>query len=401
MDFGIPAYQNCDEVTDVASLGQCLDSGLINKVGETPVGSLDFLDVAATLDKVYAIGGNTLSLTTWNRNAATGELTFSVTETNYLKLQGARSLALSPDEKNVYVASPGYGVGSASTAIISWWTRDLATGVLTGLDTDNTAGCDLAEFNAPGSTCTDPDLAGVNDVLVSPDDKYVYAIMQNANNLVYWERDSATGALTNKVVVPAPGGSPPEGTSFIRSFSGTMDPDGLNLYTFAPGGGVTGLLSWTRDPVDGSLTFQKYIVKQPGFIAGVVSPDGKHMYVVSNARNGISVFDRDAATGELCNERNFEDDSLLDGANDVTVSPDGTKVFVAPREANAVVSFDRDASTGDLTCQFSETDNTYLKKVTAVVMDPNGDNLYAVSRRDTTSAFTGSASIVTWATTGV
>ena len=94
-------------------------------------------------------------------------------------------IAVSPDDKHVYAAS--------DTAIVTF-SRAADTGALTF------AGCltDSGDDGRAGSegACTDGDaLNGVRDLAVSPDGKFVYAVSQYSNGLVWLARDADSGAL--------------------------------------------------------------------------------------------------------------------------------------------------------------------------------------------------------------
>jgi 6-phosphogluconolactonase (cycloisomerase 2 family) len=84
-----------------------------------------------------------------------------------------------------------------------------------------------------------------------------------------------------------------------------------------------------------------------------VSPDGKHIYTVSDFDGAVAAFDRNSATGELTLVETEKDgvggvDGLA-GAYGVTISLDGNHVYVASVTDDAVSVFSRDSTTGELT----------------------------------------------------
>ena len=152
-------------------------------------------------------------------------------------------IAVSPDDKHVYAAS--------DTTIVSF-SRAADTGALTFASCLSDSGDD-GRLGSEGA-CTDGDaLNGVRDLAVSPDGKYVYAVSQYSNALVWLTRDAATGALTPAGCLKA-------------------SPRGDRC------GGALNLMA-------------------PSALA--VSPDGRSVYVVSGFDASISVFRRDADTGAL------------------------------------------------------------------------------------------------------
>jgi len=146
--------------------------------------------------------------------------------------------------------------------------------------------------------------------VVSPDGKYVYAVSQYSNALVWLTRDAATGALTPAGCLKA-------------------SPRGDRC------GGALNLMA-------------------PSALA--VSPDGRSVYVVSGFDASISVFRRDADTGALapggCVSDTGSDGRCVNGTalrsvGDVGVSPDGGSAY-ALAGGIALTSYGRDRDTGEL-----------------------------------------------------
>jgi 6-phosphogluconolactonase (cycloisomerase 2 family) len=107
-------------------------------------------------------------------------------------LDGPVALAISPDNKHVYVAS----LASEAVAV---FTRNRLTGALTQLT--GAAGC-VNESGADGCT-VGAGLAGARSVAVSQDGKHVYVAAQSGNAVAVFSRNRLTGALTQ---VAAPDG---------------------------------------------------------------------------------------------------------------------------------------------------------------------------------------------------
>ncbi len=88
--------------------------------------------------------------------------------------------------------------------------------------------------------------------------------------------------------------------------------------------------------------------KVNGLDSIAVSPDGRHLYVVSASANSLTVIN----TADQSHRQTFKDgvdgiDGLL-GARDVLVTPNGRTVLVASPIENKLAVFTRDLSTGNL-----------------------------------------------------
>ena len=93
-----------------------------------------------------------------------------------------------------------------------------------------------------------------------------------------------------------------------------------------------------------------------------MSPDGKNVYVTADTPGSVSVFSRDADSGDLepvmCVSESGSDGlcadgTALTGASSVTVAPDGRQVFVTAAAIGGVTAYARDADTGALAPQKS------------------------------------------------
>ena len=106
----------------------------------------------------------------------------------------AHAVAVSPDDKQVYVAASG-GPGIGSNAIVTFG-RAADTGALTS------AGC-VSDTGGDGRTgtdgfCADGDaLLGARDLALSPDGHTLYAVSSVSAGITWFERDPATGKLTS------------------------------------------------------------------------------------------------------------------------------------------------------------------------------------------------------------
>jgi DNA-binding beta-propeller fold protein YncE len=271
-------------------------------------------------------------------------------------LDGANSVAVSPDGKSVYVAS------REDDAVVRL-NRNLISGGLTPGDCwdDNDSGADSCGHVTNG-------LTGARSITVSPDNKSVYAtsgILNGDDAIVHLHRDTSTGELT-------------AAECYDDNDSGT---DSCLL------AGETNGLGGVQSPV--------------------VSPDGSSLYVAAGSDDAVTRFAR-AADGTLTPAGCIDDDDAgqgpddcgvgntaagLDGAHSVSISPDGRSVYVTSFTDQAVVGFDRNTSSGVLTFLGCIDDNDTgpdlctqstngLNGATGIVTSLDGTEVFAAGFQD-------------------
>lgn len=345
-------------------------------------------------------------------------------------LDGAYGIARSPDGRHLYVAS-------FSGDSLSAFSRDARTGVVRQL-----AGQDACVIDAEEDDRCTPGVAidGASGVAVSPDGRHLYLASFFGHALVGFERDRASGALTQLDTADAcigPGVAVEEcggGRGLYAPSALAISPDGRHIYAAGTGSDAVAVLA--RDRTTGALRQldagsgcirelpEEFDGPDPddcsaarglaGAISIAVSPDGRNVYAASFTANAIAVFARDRATGTLrqlagvggCVSEDGSDGRCADGrglqgAFSVTVSPDGRSVYAATgfdirMQAQAfatsgVAVFAR--GTGGRLRQLagkggcvSETgsggdcaDGVALEGAEAVAVSPNGRNVYVAA----------------------
>jgi DNA-binding beta-propeller fold protein YncE len=290
-------------------------------------------------------------------------------------LKGARSVTVSPDGKNAYVASNGGGFSSAVAVF------DRATdGTLT--QKPGTAGC-ISEFDGPGCAGGGTGLGSPSSVTVSPDGTSAYVTSGGFSSAVAVFDRAADGTLTQKpgtaACISSRRGPGPctDGRALEAAQSVTVSPDGKSAYVASAGAGAVAVFDRAAD---GTLTQKPDVagcISDDGFgpcadgraleaaQSVTVSPDGKSAYVASGnpyeSVGAVAVFDR-AADGTLTQKPGMAGcishdgfgpcvaGRALLGAQSVTVSPDGKNAYVASIGNEALAVFDVDAPCANVPC---------------------------------------------------
>jgi DNA-binding beta-propeller fold protein YncE len=321
---------------------------------------------------------------------------------------GSRAVALSPDGRNLYVAS------SRSDAL-AIFDRNAKAGTLT--QRKGTAGCIAAR--GAGGCATAIGLDGPNSVAVSPDGKNVYATSRASSALTVFRRNPSNGALRQLTGNGCISSLPLPGCALGRALEGpdvvTLSPDGENVYVGAFFGNAVAMFD--RDASTGALA-------QPADTTGciteaptadcatglalaspegmAISGDGEDVYVATAVSNAVVVLARDQSTGALTEAADgsgcIVDVPLagcttglqLSGANAVAVSPDDDDVYVTSLLSNSVTSFTRSnqsvltqkpGTTGCLVdlvavgCSHGES----LSAPEGVAVAPDGASVYAAA----------------------
>jgi DNA-binding beta-propeller fold protein YncE len=336
-------------------------------------------------------------------------------------LAKAAGVAISPDGKSLYVASDE----SNALAIFD---RDPATGALT--QKPGKAGC-ISRGGSHGACQAGRALNRAISVVVAPDGKNVYVASREPGALAIFDRDPATGALTQKpgkagCIASNRRGPCQSFAPLKRADEVTISSDGRNVYVAATGTGPgQGALSaFDRDPISGTL-------RQPhGRVACLsldgsgglcrrdptvgspkdvlVSPDGRSAYVLNEFSDLIAVLARNRATGALTRRpstipcilerRGLCEQKFRFGVlGNLAISPDGRSLYLASPIFAAVAILDRNPATGALTqkpggigCISSVARHGVCREATlppeplGIAVSPDGANVYVASH---TSAF--------------
>jgi 6-phosphogluconolactonase (cycloisomerase 2 family) len=320
---------------------------------------------------VYVTAAEDHAVTVFMRDQMTGALTFVESEIDGVNgvdgLERANSVTVSPDGDHVYVTS-------AIDDAIAVFSRNGTTGELTFVDVE------LDGVGGAGG------LNGAGGVTLSPDGEFVYVAGNADDSVAVFNRNAATGELTF-VELERDGVGGVDGLD--GAIAAIVSPDGQHVYVTAHTDNSIAVFS--RNSTTGELSFVEFKRDGVGGIDGlqgprvpVVSPDGKHVYVPARIENSVAVFSRNASTGALTQVEVLRDGvngvAGLDGAYKAVVSPDGSNVYVTGLDSNTVSVFARNATSGQL--EFVEAERQGVDGVVGLTgpvnlsISPDGRHVY-------------------------
>lgn len=298
-------------------------------------------DVAISPDgkHVYISSHANSSVSIFERDLSTGLLSYlgNVKDGSggVTHMQSAFGVDVSPDGKNIYVASP------SSSTIVSF-SRNSITGGLSLIDED------YSGFSVRGFV----------SVSVSPDGKTVYGIAGSTDGIAAFSRNPTTGTLTfleeyldGSTYHLGQGYSPTASPINNIAFTETGD------FMFVTSTDDNAVTSFSRNTSTGVLTLASVVIDGSGGVDGIqgasslyLTPDNKHLYVSGQNENAVAIFSVNTTTGLLTYIN-----KLVDGVGGITSiatpramggSPDGRYIYVSGYGDNAITAFERNSSTG-------------------------------------------------------
>lgn len=263
-----------------------------------------FLYVTAYTDKTVNV---------FQRDTATGKLTFVETQRTSANLAGA--FAVVAASNSVYVAS-------TDDNSISVFSRDPNTGKLSFVETqkDNVGAV--------------KGLTGASGLALSSDEKFLVAAGTKASSLVTFTRDISTGKLSF-VQTLVNGAGAVQGLDSVINLAISSD----NKFVYAIGGGSDNAVAVFAKGNDGLLSFVEVQRNGSNGVAGLVgaygialTPDNAYVYVTAMSDNALSIFSRNASTGKLSYVGSVFNGSGgisgMTGARPVVSSSNGAQVYV-------------------------------------------------------------------------
>ncbi|MBN2475222.1 MAG: beta-propeller fold lactonase family protein [Pirellulales bacterium] len=227
-----------------------------------------------------------------------------------------------------------------------------------------------------------PGLTDAFEVTVSPDGRHVYLAGKDENAVGVFARNQETGELSLVQVVR---GDENDVDGLGRVYSVTVSPEGHHVY--AASLNDDSVTVFRRDADTGELDFVQVLRDNEEGIDGlaaadsvIVSRDGNHVYVAGRGEAAVAVFRRSATSDDLMFVQVVKGVAGLGSARDVIESPDGNHIYVAGYLGDAVVVFRRDPATGELSFvqAFDEDEAGYgvVDGPHGIAISPDGSRLY-------------------------
>lgn len=293
-------------------------------IGENALKGVRSIAISPNGEFAYAVsmfaGSNGGSLSSFNRNSTSGALSFIDAiydeDPGIDGLQGARSVAVSPDGKNLYVAA-------YEDDKVSVFSRNSETGVASFLGVYEEGDQGVEELSEPHA------------ITVSPDGQFVYVALYT-NQIIVFSRDDTNGLLTyvSKLsYLLGENGGQLKGTPRAIAIS----PDGSFVYVTS--WNTDSLTVFARDSDSGELTHENDYKNNIGDTENmdgpydiVISADGRYVYVAAFSSDSVTSFQRDVSTGELSYFQSILSDGAdtwsMNGPLSIAASPDGEHVYV-------------------------------------------------------------------------
>jgi 6-phosphogluconolactonase (cycloisomerase 2 family) len=403
---GILTYQGC--LTGEAESDECTRNDFTTAGANSGRDGLRSIALTADGTSLYAIAPDDDAIAHFARDPSTGALTYvgcisGETESGPM---GSEACALIDSATSggadsgldflfaVGVSADGMSVYAVSQFddAVARFARDRETGALTyqGCITGETqsgpTGTDACtQIASAASFGTDSGLDNPFALAVSGDGASLYAVAENDDAVVRFDRDPATGALTHQGCISGKTETGPTGTNacvLIESATsfGTnsgldklrslgVSPDGLSVYTASPQDDA--IARFDRDPASGALTYQ-----------ACITAENESGSLGSNA------------CARIGSAASFGVDSGLDNPQAFVVSADGLSLYTASGNDAAVARFDREPEPPPTTTTTTSTTTTTQETTTSATTTTAPTSTTATTQT-TTSTTTDTAPTTT------
>lgn len=252
--------------------------------------------------------------------------------TGIFGLNQSSALAASDDGAHIYVA----GANDAALVVFS---RDLNTGSLSFVET-----LQQGVNGADG-------LAGINGVATAADGHSVYTLGLNQSAIGVYQRNASTGQLSFQIRVDA------SLTGVDLSGLSDLVVSGDNRHVYASSASQDKLFIFAREhavgsPNYGELSLLGTLSQGDDNVVGLLSPaglklseDGRHLYVASEQADALLWFGRDTDTGLLTFGGIISDGAGqtdgLNGVMNIAFNDSGSTVYTVASQDHAISAYQR------------------------------------------------------------
>lgn len=242
------------------------------------------------------------------------------------QLEGTNAIAVSPDNRFVYVDSFDDGIVA--------FRRESASGKLARI----------------GVTTDVPELQQITALAISPDGRSLFAAAYDTDALVVFDRDSATGALTTaQVLRDEPGAL----IGLDGAYSVAASGDGRHVLVAALD--ASSLVDFERDPLTARLTLGSRLVDgedgvtgMAGSVAISIAPDDRDVYVAALFADTVAAARIEPNLTFLGAASAAAEAPEIADAEVLALSPDDRFLYTVSERDGTLVTFARDASSGRL-----------------------------------------------------
>ncbi|MDQ8185178.1 beta-propeller fold lactonase family protein [Pelagicoccus sp. SDUM812002] len=300
--------------------------------GENALDGVRSLAMSPDGEFVYAVSMFSNSLATFDRDKASGSLSFVDAiydaDNGVDGLDGPRSIVMSPDGKNLYVAA-------YDDSKLSVYSRNTVNGVASFLGVYEEGDQGVQELSSPHA------------LAMSPDGKSLYVALWS-NEIIVFARESASGLLTYQSRLTYL-----EGESKKQSPRAlALSPDGKFLYVASANNDALSILS--RDTETGAIANVANVLDDTGGVVNLdgphaisISSDGAYVYIAAVSSDSVTSFERNATTGGLTYYQSIvseaEDSWDMNGPISIGTSPDGEHVYLGSGSGtHSILTFRRE-----------------------------------------------------------
>ncbi|WP_233990940.1 beta-propeller fold lactonase family protein [Pectobacterium brasiliense] len=328
-----------------ATTGQLSYVGVVATQGMNGVSGLDAAVSEIVLSddgtSLYTINGVTPTdgsttknaVVFFSRDTTSGALTFvgSLVGSDAIPLKSPSGIVLSSDGTSAYISN----LGNHSITVLS---RDAATGSLNYVTTINKTTI-AADVNSAEVPQDDRYLNGLQDIVISPDNRFVYVSSNSQGTVSIFSRDTDSGELTYAGTLNLySAGHIPANALALREL--VMSEGGSALYVAAFGS--KSLLVFGRDSDSGALTYRNSVELSINTVNHLaVSADGKNIYA------GVSTFFAELNVLTAAAHAPYSQTADMPFATSVTLSDPELDAADDYKGATITVSRNGDASAND------------------------------------------------------